>query len=132
MTRAPSRPIRYFLESRTSATVARASYMLRSVTARRLTFTSAIELARMIRHREVSSLEVIDAHLRRIDEVNPRINAIVQMDAERARAEARGADDAIARGDDVGPLHGVPFTVKDWIEAEEIGRASCRERVGYA
>ena len=40
----------------------------------------------MIRHREVSSLEVIDAHLRRIDEVNPRINAVVQMDAERARA----------------------------------------------
>jgi len=72
----------------------------------------------MIRHREVSSLEVIDAHLRRIDDVNPRINAVVQMDAERARAEARGADDAIARGDDVGPLHGVPFTVKDWIEGE--------------
>src|SRR2546421_94415 len=86
----------------------------------------------MIRDRELSSLEVIDAHLRRIDEVNPRINAVVQMDAERARAEARAADEAIARGDDVGPLRGVPFTVKDWIETEGlVCAAGFAERADY-
>ena len=71
----------------------------------------------MIRAREVSSLEVVDAHLLRIAEVNPRLNAVVQI-ADDARERARAADDALARGDDVGALHGVPFTVKDWIETE--------------
>ena len=63
---------------------------------------------------ERSALEVVEAHLRRIEEVNPRINAVVQLDAERALAQAREAD---ARGAPSGPLHGVPFTVKDNLEA---------------
>ena len=78
---------------------------------------SATSLARMIRERDVSSLEVVDAYLARIDDVNPKLNAVVQI-APDARDRARDADAALARGDEVGPLHGVPFTVKDWIEAE--------------
>ena len=83
-----------------------------------LTSASASELAAAIRAREVSSTEAIDAHLARIEAVNPRLNAVVQLDAEGARATARARDEALARGETPGPLHGVPFTVKDWIETE--------------
>lgn len=82
-----------------------------------LTYVSATTLARRIREHEVSSEEVVDAYLRRIEAVNPRLNALVAPSAERALAEARAADAALARGELAGPLHGVPFTVKDWIDA---------------
>ncbi len=82
-----------------------------------LTYVSATTLAHRIRERQVSSEEVVDAHLRRIEAVNPRLNALVASDAERALADARAADAALARGEPTGPLHGVPFTVKDWIDA---------------
>ncbi len=78
---------------------------------------SATELAHMIRQREVSSFDVVDAYLSRIADVNPRLNAVVQI-APDARERARAADAALAQGGSIGPLHGVPFTVKDWIEAE--------------
>jgi amidase len=83
-----------------------------------LTAASATTLARMIRERRASSAEVVEAHLRRIADVNPRLNAVVQLDDERALAAARDADAALARGEAPGPLHGVPFTVKDWLDAE--------------
>lgn len=73
---------------------------------------SATELARSIADREVCAAEVVDAHLARIDAVNPPLNAVVRVLAEEARAAARQADDRLAAGEPVGPLHGVPFTVK--------------------
>lgn len=76
----------------------------------------AIELAAMIARREVSSLEVIDAHLERIEAVNPVLNAIVRVLASEARAGAAAADATLAAGDAVGPLHGVPITVKENID----------------
>ncbi len=76
---------------------------------------SATELARRILTKEVSSVEVTDAHLQRIEEVNPELNAVVRL-SPVALDDARNADRALARGDIAGPLHGVPFTVKDWIE----------------
>ena len=76
-------------------------------------FWSATRLAAAIRAKEVSALEAVDAHLARIAEVNTALNAVVQLAAERARAEARERDAALARGVVFGPLHGVPFTVKD-------------------
>jgi amidase len=86
----------------------------------------------MIRERAVTSSEVVDAHLRRIADVKASLNAIVQLDAERAVAAARAADDAAARGDDLGPLHGVPFTVKDWIETTDlVCAAGFEERRAY-
>jgi amidase len=76
-------------------------------------FASAVSLARAIRSREISSEAVVQAHLRRIAEVNPSLNAVVQVAGPSAHAEARAADARLAAGDDVGPLHGVPVTIKD-------------------
>lgn len=91
----------------------------------------ATELARLIRDREVSSTEVVQAHLDRIAEVNPQLNAVVQF-APDALKRAGVADDAIVRGEPVGPLHGVPFTAKDWIETEGlICAAGFEERRDY-
>lgn len=80
-------------------------------------YTSATTLARRIRDREISAEEVVQAHLRRIEAINPLLNAVVQLAAEQALQEARAADADLARGRLRGPLHGVPFTVKDWIDA---------------
>jgi len=74
---------------------------------------TARSLAAAIRDRTISSREVLDAHLARIDALNPTINAVVTVDAERAQGAAAAADDATARGVCWGPLHGVPMTVKD-------------------
>src|SRR5712671_6154105 len=77
---------------------------------------SASELARRIARRQLSSVEVVDAHLARIDEVNPALNALVCVLADEARAGAALADKKLAAGEAVGPLHGVPFTVKENID----------------
>ncbi len=78
-----------------------------------LTFSSATALASAIRTKKVSSLEVVDAHLRQIERANPELNAVVLALADTARAAARDADAALARGESSGPFHGVPMTVKD-------------------
>ena len=79
-------------------------------------FCTATELANKICSREASSVDVLEAHLRQIREHNPALNAIVTIDEERALACAREADDAMARGEPRGPLHGVPVTIKDSFE----------------
>lgn len=76
-------------------------------------FSSAAQLAAAIRARHVSATEVLEAHLAQIERHNPVLNAVVTMDAERAHERAREADEALARGEVWGPLHGVPFTLKD-------------------
>src|SRR5579859_6673750 len=76
----------------------------------------AVELAAMIRDREVSSREVVQAHLDRIEMVNPHLNAIVRLLPDQALAAADAADRAVADGSRLGPLHGVPFTVKENID----------------
>jgi amidase len=81
---------------------------------------SASRLARAIRTKEISSTELIQAHLERIQSVNPRLNAVVQLAAERALDEAGAADRALNRGEIKGPLHGVPVTFKDAIETAGI------------
>ncbi len=77
------------------------------------TFAAAHELAAAIRERRISAVEVLDAHLTRIARYNPALNAIVTHNEENARAGAREADAALARGEVWGPLHGVPVTIKD-------------------
>lgn len=74
---------------------------------------SASDLARMLRRREVSAVEVVEAHLAQIDRVNGATNAIVTLTPETAVAEARRLDRALVSGDDIGPLHGVPVVHKD-------------------
>jgi amidase len=93
---------------------------------------SALSLGRAIRTRRVSSAEVVDAYLQRIDQVNPAINAVVQRIDERARAEARAADAALARGETGGPFHGVPFTAKDIFDVAGVASAAgLVERANY-
>ena len=81
-----------------------------------LLFASAATIARTIREKEISSHEFVKACIERIQAVNPRLNAVVQLTAEAALQAAREADQALARGEAKGPLHGVPFTLKDAIE----------------
>jgi amidase len=76
----------------------------------------AVELAAVMRGREASSRDVVEAHLARIDAVNPALNAVVRRLDEEALVAADAADKALASGDDVGPLHGVPCTVKENID----------------
>ncbi len=76
-------------------------------------FASARAVADAIARRQVSSREVLDLLLDRIAKLDGAVNAVVTIDSERARAEATAADDMVARGDELGPLHGVPMTVKD-------------------
>ena len=83
-----------------------------------LLFSSATSIARSIQSKEMSAVEIVEAHLRRIDEVNPKLNAVVQLASERAMDEARAADAALARGESLGPLHGVPITIKDSHDTE--------------
>ncbi len=78
-----------------------------------LVFSSTTQLAAAIRAGRVSAIEVLEAHLAQIDRHNPALNAIITLDAEQARERAREADEALARGKAWGPLHGVPFTLKD-------------------
>ncbi len=85
-----------------------------------LLFESAVQLADRIRRKQVSAVELLDAHIQRIDAVNPVLNAIVTPDFDRARRDARAADERLARGDAVGPLHGLPITIKDAINTADI------------
>jgi amidase len=73
---------------------------------------SATELAEIIRTRQASSHEVVEAHLRRIEDVNPSLNAVVIVMGEAALEAARVADNAVSAGRDLQPFHGVPFTIK--------------------
>jgi len=85
-----------------------------------LCFLSATELTRLIRTREVSCEEVMRAHLEQIERVNPMVNAIVTLLPERALDGARMADAAIASGQPVGPLHGLPVAHKDLLVTKGI------------
>ena len=84
--------------------------------ARELWSRSALELASNIANKEVSSVEVVTAHLDRIAEVNPTINAVVRVLGESALESAAKADAATARGESLGAFHGVPFTIKENID----------------
>lgn len=88
-----------------------------------LTSKSASELAELIRRRAVSSVDVVEAHLRRIEQFNPKLNAIVTL-ADDAIDRARSADIALAKSEDAGPLHGVPLTIKDTIETRGLRTTS--------
>jgi len=86
--------------------------------------SSATELTAALRAKEISSRELLDLYLDRIERLDRAdrggVNAVVTLDVERAEVAAAAADDALARGDAVGPLHGLPMTIKDAIETEGI------------
>ena len=97
-----------------------------------LDFATATELTRALRDRTVSSRELLDHLLGLLEQRNPGLNAIVALDTDRALAAAGAADAATARGDAVGPLHGLPMTVKDVWETEGLVTTSgAPELAGY-
>ena len=83
-------------------------------------YSSAKNLAGLVKNGQVSAAELVDGCLARIEEVNGKLNAVVQFCAERARDEAQAADQARSRGDSLGPLHGVPMTIKDSLDTEGV------------
>jgi amidase len=85
-----------------------------------LWYLSAIELADRIRRKQVSARDVMRVHLDRIAQINPKVNAIVTLVAERAMADAARADEALARGGQAGPLHGLPIAHKDLVDTAGI------------
>src|SRR5207248_9242555 len=86
---------------------------------------TASEMARRIRLRQISSVELVRAHLAAIEELNPKLNAFVEIRAEQALAEAGGAESAIMRGEQDGPLHGVPISIKSCIAV-----SGCKQEAG--
>lgn len=89
-----------------------------------LVFLPAHQLAKAIQSREVSATEVLEAHLDHIAEHNPKINAFITLNEEKARQRAKLADEALAKGEIWGTLHGVPFTAKDCYETVQM-RTTC-------
>src|SRR5436190_5315471 len=85
-------------------------------------------MAASIRKREISSVELIAAHIERIEQVNPAINAVTDLLADSALRQAEAADTMLADGKAYGPLHGVPFSVKDSIDIE--GRTTTAGTIG--
>jgi len=103
--------------SRRGALAGLASASLLPAASSDLCFLSAAELARLIRTRKLSAREVLEAHLKQIEQVNPKLNAIVTLVADRARESARLADEK--RGP-LGPLHGLPIAHKDLVNTKGI------------
>jgi Asp-tRNA(Asn)/Glu-tRNA(Gln) amidotransferase A subunit family amidase len=81
-----------------------------------LNFLSAVSMSEQIRRKQLSPVELVESHLTRIQELNPKLNAFVQVDAEGARRQARAAEEAVRTGEKLGPLHGVPISIKSAID----------------
>src|SRR5437870_4748951 len=97
-----------------------------------LTFLSATEMAKGIREKQLSPVELIEAHLSRIETLNPKMNAFVQLAAERARSQAQAAETAVMGGKVWGPLHGVPISIKSSIDVAGMRcEAGTKLRAGY-
>ena len=97
-----------------------------------LIFRSACEMAALVREKKVSPSELLEAHLDRVARVNPVLNAIVDLNAERAGEEALALETRLARGEEAGPLAGVPMTIKSSIDVAGL-RCECgtKLREGY-
>jgi amidase len=97
-----------------------------------LIYSSATSLAQAIREKRVSSQEVVEAYIHRIEAVNPQLNAVVQLTADTALTQAKQADLALAHGEIKGPFHGVPITIKDSFDTEGIiSTAGTKGRASY-
>ena len=97
------------------------------------TFLSAISLAEKVRVKKLSSVEVVESYLRRIDQLHGKLNAFVEVNSEGALRRARMADEAMSRGEPLGVLHGIPLSIKSSINVEGLSseagsrlRAGCR------
>ncbi|MGA7398409.1 MAG: amidase [Candidatus Sulfotelmatobacter sp.] len=97
-----------------------------------VTFLSALSMAELIQKKKISPLELVNAHLAQIERLQPKLNAFVQVDAERARHSAQDADSAVMNHVPLGPLHGVPLSIKSSFFVEGLRcEAGTRLRVGF-
>ena len=97
-----------------------------------LTFLSAVNMAQQIREKKISPVELAEAHLSKIARLNPKLNAFVHVDAERVRHDARKAEAAVMRGVTLGPMHGVPISIKSSIDVAGLRcEAGTRLRAGH-
>jgi Asp-tRNA(Asn)/Glu-tRNA(Gln) amidotransferase A subunit family amidase len=101
-----------------------------------LTFLPAVVMAQQIRKKKISCFELAEAHLAKIERLNPKLNAFVHVDPERVRREARGADAAVMNGANLcsamGPLHGVPISIKSSVEVAGFrSESGTRLRAGF-
>ncbi len=97
-----------------------------------LTYRSAVEMARMIREKKISPVELVQTHLDRIERLNPQLNAFVSVDSARALEAARKAEAAVMQSATVGPLHGVPVTIKSSIDVAGLRcEAGSKLRAGH-
>jgi len=97
-----------------------------------LNFLSAAAMAEGIRHNKFSATELVEAHLARIQKLNPKLNAFVQVDTEGALCQARAADEDLRRSEKLGPLHGVPITIKSSIEVKGLrAESGTKLRAGF-
>ncbi len=97
-----------------------------------LNFLSAVSMAEQIRQRTLSPVELVETHLARIERLNPALNAFVHLDADGARRQARAAESAVMRQADLGPLHGVPLSIKSSIDVAGMRcEGGTKLRAGY-
>jgi Asp-tRNA(Asn)/Glu-tRNA(Gln) amidotransferase A subunit family amidase len=97
-----------------------------------LTSLSTAAMAEGVRHKKFSASELVKAHLARIQRLNPRLNAFVQVDTEGACRQARAADEALSRTEEPGPLHGIPVSIKSSIEVKGLrAESGTRLRAGF-
>jgi len=83
-------------------------------------YTPAVELARMIKEKEISPVEVVNIFRERIEEINPKVNAFCTLTLDTARVEAKKAEQAVMKAEELGPLHGVPYSVKDLVYTKDV------------
>ena len=96
-----------------------------------LNYLSATSMAELVRQKKISPVELAQAHLDRIAQLNPKLNAFVQVDVDRVLQEARASESAFARGEIRGPLHGVPLSIKNSVEtAGYVNECGTRLREG--
>jgi Asp-tRNA(Asn)/Glu-tRNA(Gln) amidotransferase A subunit family amidase len=97
-----------------------------------INFLPAVAMAEQIRKKKISPVEMVEAHLAQIDKLNPKLNAYVQLDADRARRAARDAENAVIQEKQLGPLHGVPLSIKSSIGAAGLRcESGTRLRAGF-
>src|SRR5262249_22119560 len=97
-----------------------------------LTCLPALKMAELVRSKEISPVELAEAHLQRIEKMNPKLNAFVHVDAARVRREARAAEWAVKSGAGLGSLNGVPISIKSSIDvAGHRCEAGTKLRAGY-
>src|ERR1700722_18334073 len=97
-----------------------------------VTFLPAVVMAEQIRNKKLSPVELVEAHLLQIEKLNPKLNAFVQVDAELARCAAHDAERAIMQKKQLGPLHGVPISIKSSFEVAGMRcESGTRLRAGF-